>query len=98
MLQAARQAAFGEIALVVSERSQVFQAPQDGLIDATREMFRNWHLSRMGAPFEQLLVSDLARPDLPRYKLFIMADLYYLSRDERELIQRVVARAGATVL
>src|SRR5262249_49246729 len=63
MLQEARPAAFGEVALVVSERSQIFQAPQDGLIDATREMFRNWHLSRMGAPFEQLLLSDLARPD-----------------------------------
>src|SRR5439155_6317749 len=61
-------------------------------------MFRNWHLSRMGAPFEQLLLSDLAQPDLPRYKLYIMADLYYLSRDERALIERSVARDGATVL
>jgi len=92
------RSSFGEIALVVSERSQIFQAPKDGLIDATREMFRNWHLSRMGAPFEQLLLSDLAHPTIPHYKLYIMADLFYLSAEERELIERVVKRDGSTVL
>jgi hypothetical protein len=89
---------FGKIALVVSERSQMFQAQKDGLIDASREMFRNWHLSRMGAPFEQLLLSDLKHPNLPHYQLYIMADLYYLSAEERALIEQVVKRANATVL
>jgi hypothetical protein len=89
---------FGQVALVVSERSQMFQAPKDGLIDASREIFRNWFLSRMGAPFEQLLVSDLARPGIPHYKLYVMSDVYYLSAEERELIKRVVQGDGATVL
>jgi hypothetical protein len=89
---------FGEVALVVSERSQMFQAQKDGLIDASREMFRNWSLSRMGAPFEQLLVSDLACPGIPHYKLYIMADAYYLSADDRELIGRTVECDGATIL
>jgi hypothetical protein len=93
-----RRSSFGEVALVVSERAQMFQAQKDGLIDASREMFRNWYLSRMGAPFEQLLVSDLARPDIPHYKLYIMADLYYLSAGERDLIRRTVERDGAIVL
>jgi hypothetical protein len=89
---------FGEVALVVGERSQLFQAQKDGLIDATHEMFRNWFLSRMGAPFEPLLLSDLARPDIPRYKLYIMADLFYLSKADRDLIRRVAERDGTTVL
>jgi hypothetical protein len=89
---------FGEIALVVSERSQMFQAQKDGLIDASREMFRNWFLSRMGAPFEQLLVSDLDLPDIPHYKLYIMADAYYLSSEEREILQRKVETDGSTAL
>jgi hypothetical protein len=89
---------FGEVALVVSERSQLFQAQKDGLVDATREMFRNWFLSRMGAPFEQLLLSDLEKADLPDYKLYIMADAFYLSQAEREMILRKVKGSGATVL
>ena len=52
----------------------------------------------MGAPFEQLLLKDLARPDLPAYKLYIMANAFYLSAAERELVDRVVKRDGATVL
>jgi len=89
---------FGEVALVVSERAPLFQAQKDGLIDATHEMFRNWYLSRIGAPFEQLLLSDLAQPDTPRYKLYILVDAFYLSQAERELVRQKVERDGATVL
>jgi hypothetical protein len=87
-----------EIALVVGERAQVFQAPRDGLIDASREMFRNWYLSRIGAPFDTLLFSDLRRPTTPRYRLYIMADLGYLSQQDREFLDAEVKRDGATVL
>ena len=97
-LQEERRYAFGEIALVVSQRSMMFQAPREGLHNATQLIFRNWHLSRVGAPFETLLLSDLARPDLPRYRLYIMANTFYLSRSERDLIDQVVKRDGATVL
>lgn len=89
---------FGDIALVVSQRATHFQAPREGLHNATQLVFRNWHLARMGAPFEQLLVDDLARPDLPAYKLYIMANAFYLSEAERRLVHRVVKRDGATAL
>ena len=92
------RSSFGEVALIVSEQSPLFQAPRDGLVDATHEIFRNWHLSRMGAPFEQLLLSDLYRADLPPYKLYIMADTFYLSEQDREVIQRVAQRNDATIL
>jgi hypothetical protein len=93
-----RRHAFGQIALVVSQRSMMFQAPRAGLHNATQLIFRNWHLSRVGAPFETLLLSDLARPDLPRYQLYIMANAFYLSQAERDLVARVVQRDGAKVL
>jgi hypothetical protein len=89
---------FGEVAFVVSQRSMQFQSPREGLHNVTLKMFRNWHLSRMGAPFEQLLVSDLARSDLPEYKLFIMANLFYLSAAERQLIAKTLKRNHATAL
>ena len=97
-LQQMDRTSFGQVALVVSQRSMMFQAPREGLHNATLLMFRNWHLSRMGAPFEQLLIDDLARPDLPAYKLYIMANLFHVSADQRQLLDRVVKRNGATVL
>ena len=95
---AAAECAFGEVALVVSQRSMMFQAPREGLANATLKMFRNWHLSRLGAPFEQILVDDLGRADLPKYKLYIMANLFYASAADCQAIERVVKRAGSTVL
>jgi len=89
---------FGQVALVCSQRALMFQAPREGLHDMTLMTFRNWHLSRMGAPFEQLLVSDLARPDLPDYRLYILANLFYLSQEERRLIERTLRRSHATAL
>ncbi|RPJ46180.1 MAG: hypothetical protein EHM21_08860, partial [Chloroflexi bacterium] len=97
-LQGVERNFFGEVAFVVSQRSMLFQAPREGLQNVTQKMFRNWHLSRMGAPFEQLLVSDLARPDLPGYKLYIMANLFFLSAQERQTITEVLKRNQATAL
>ncbi|HEY3341199.1 MAG TPA: beta-galactosidase, partial [Anaerolineae bacterium] len=97
-LQGMDRVSFGEIAFVVSQRAMMFQAPREGLHNVTLKMFRNWHLSRMGAPFEQLLIDDLARPDLPAYKLYIMANAFYLSRQQRDLLERVIKRNHATVL
>jgi hypothetical protein len=97
-LQKTERGPFGEVALVVSQRSMFFQAPREGLHNATLKMFRNWHLSRMGAPFEQLLLEDLGREDIPSYKLYIMANLFHVSKDQRALIDRVVKRNNAVVL
>jgi hypothetical protein len=44
------------------------------------------------------MIDDLAREDAPHFKLYIMANLFYLSDEERTLIDRVVKRDGATVL
>jgi PAS domain-containing protein len=97
-LQQTERRSFGEVALVTSQLAMMYQAPREGLHNATLKMYRNWHLSRMGAPFEQLMVEDLARQDLPSYKLYIMANVFYLSTEHRELVERVVKRNGATVL
>jgi hypothetical protein len=97
-LQQQERRSFGEVALVVSQRAMPFQAPREGLHNACLKMFRNWHLSRLGAPFEQIMVDDLARPDLPAYKLYIMANLFYASAEERAMIAHALHRAPATAL
>jgi len=81
---------FGEIAFVVSQRAMMYLPPREGLHNATQKMLRNWHLSRIGAPFDQLTVRDLARPDVPRYKLYIMANLFYLSEEERAILADIL--------
>jgi hypothetical protein len=75
-----------------------FMAPHEGLHNMTLKVFRNWHLSRLGAPFDTLLVDELARPDLPAYKLYIFANLFYLSAAQRQLVQNILQRAGSTAL
>ncbi len=80
---------FGEIAFVVSQRSLMFMAPREGLHNATLKMTRNWHLSRIGAPFEVVTLQDLARADAPKYKLYIMANLFYLSEEERAIVEAI---------
>ncbi len=97
-LQQRQRHDFGEIAFVVSQRSMMAQAPREGLHNTTLLMFRNWHLSRMGAPFETLLLDDLAQSNVPSYKLYIMANAFYLSTEERAMIDRVIKRNGATAL
>jgi hypothetical protein len=97
-LQERQRHHFGEIAFVVSQRAMMFQAPREGLHNAALLMFRNWHLSRMGAPFETMLLDDIACCNVPAYKLYIMANAFYLSTDERAMIDRVIKRNGATAL
>ena len=54
--------------------------------------------SRWLSAFEQLLLSDLARTDLPAYRLYIMANVFYASDEDRTTIETVAKRNGATVL
>lgn len=91
-LQGMERKSFGEVALVVSQRSMMFMPPREGLHNATQKMLRNWHLSRIGAPFEQLFVEDLARRDLSPYRLIIMANPFYLSEREREIVMEATQR------
>ncbi len=83
-----------EVAFVVSQASMHFQSPHEGLHNFCLKIFRNWHLGRLGAPFDTLLVDELERPDLPDYKLYILANLFYLSADQRLRLDRVLKNKG----
>ncbi len=87
-----------EIAFVVSQKAMHFIVPSEGLHNAVQKIFRNWHLSRIGAPFDTLEVDELSHIDLSRYKLFIMANLFYLSSEQRQIIDRRIKSNGNTIL
>lgn len=94
---------FGEIAYVASQRASLFYEPAENLHHAVGFMMRNWFMSRMGAPFDQVLLDEIVAADrgerqIGPYKLYIMSNLFYLSQAERAALQRLFARDGATVL
>ena len=55
-------------------------------------------LCKLGAPFDTHLIEDLASPDMPEYKLYVVLDSYYLSAEQRRLIRERLEQAGKTVL
>jgi hypothetical protein len=97
-LMRAGRSSFAEIAFIVDEGSTFYHAYRPGLNMACLLMLKQWHLSRLGAPFEQLLLEDLNQEGTPDYKLYIFANAFHMSQRERAMVERKVKRNGATVL
>jgi len=62
------------------------------------DYYRTSDLGRIGAPVDYYFHNDLARPDMPDYKLYIMLNQYYLTDEEREVVKAKARRNGAAVL
>jgi hypothetical protein len=97
---------FGEIAYVASQRASLFYQPSQNLHHSVGFLMRNWFMSRMGAPFDQVLLDETVADEaaeaegrrLPAYKLYIMSNLFYLSDAERAALTARFQRERATVL
>lgn len=53
---------------------------------------------RMGAPYDMYLLSDLADPKLPEYKLYVFLNAFILDAPTRAAIEAKVKRAGKTAV
>ena len=62
------------------------------------DFYRTSDLGRIGAPVDYYFHDDLARADMPDYKLYVMLNQYYLTDAEREAIYAKAKRNGATIL
>ena len=62
------------------------------------DYWRTTDLGRIGAPVDYYFHNDLARPDMPDYRLYVMVNLYRLSDAEREAVYAKARRNGAVVL
>lgn len=62
------------------------------------EFYRVSDLGRIGAPADYYFHNDMARPDMPDYKLYIMLNVYCLTDGEREAIRAKASRNHAAVL
>ena len=97
---AERSAAFdrssvAEVALVIDAESTYYtlDRPIMGNLAVNRQRLG---LGHMGAPFDAILLDDLeqARP----YKLYVFANAYHLSPEDRRTIERRVKAEGRTAL
>lgn len=62
------------------------------------DFYRTSDLGRIGAPVDYYFHNDMARSDMPDYKLYIMLNCYYLTDAEREAIHAKAQKNGAVVL
>lgn len=62
------------------------------------DFYRTSDLGRIGAPVDYYFHNDLARDDMPDYKLYIMLHQYCLTEEEREIIFRKARKNNAVVL
>jgi len=87
-----------EIAVIVSQRTVRYLRSSTALWLPLlcHEFFEE--LPHVGAPFDSYVIEDLARPDMPEYKLYLLLDAFALDDQERQLLREKVLCRGHTVL
>ena len=60
--------------------------------------YQRSELQRMGAPYDQYLLKDIHRRDLPDYKVYVFLSPLYLTAKDRARIRGVACRDGKTVV
>jgi len=85
-----------EIALVVDEFSQMVQSVSSSYLNEELRLLRG-ELSKAGAPYDVILLSDLLSGQDDPYKLYIMANSYALDEKDQRALQQWNT-SGKTVL
>ncbi len=86
-----------EIAVIMDEKSCFYLSCSREVSNPLVYRMR-WALYRMGAPFGQYLLSDLAAGRVPRAKLYIFLDCFAMTDKERAAISNIVRRPGVTAV
>ena len=85
-----------EIALIYDQESVHYVS---ALTDVQMlDYYRSTDLMRIGAPVDYYFHNDMANPEMPDYKMYLMINLFCLTDEERLQIQQKAARNGATVV
>ena len=89
-----------EIAVILDERSLLYERPCQNMAMALRNVQRQWELAFIGAPFDTYLQSDLSNPefDAKRYKLFIFMNNVFVGKNERRSIDQLIKKDGKVVV
>lgn len=89
-----------EIAVILDEKSLLYERPCQNLMMALRSVWRQWELAYIGAPFDTYLQSDFIDHEetLKRYKMYIFPNNIRMTSDEIEKIKDVVVKDGKVVV
>lgn len=85
-----------EIAIIIDEESM-----QSCSLHTTRdtvEIFRNYEMSRIGAPVDQYYHNDMANPKMPDYKLYVFLNTFLITPEERAAIHKKLRKNNAVAL
>ncbi|MFA9379758.1 MAG: hypothetical protein ACERKO_01740 [Acetanaerobacterium sp.] len=85
-----------EIALIYDQESIHYVSQNTNAL--MLDYYRTSDLGRIGAPVDYYFHNDMANPNMPDYKMYLMINVFYLTNTEREAIHRKAARNGATVV
>jgi len=83
----------GEIAVIVDEKSFLYERMNKNLDWPLVFLQKIWGLSRIGAPYDTYLLTDIDKiPD--QYKCYIFLNTFHLDDEERDLIKKTTRRKG----
>lgn len=85
-----------EIALIYDQESINFVSKYTD--QYVIDYYRTSDLARIGAPVDYYFHDDMARDDMPDYKMYVMINVYCLNDEERKVIDKKAAKNGATVV
>lgn len=85
-----------EIALIYDQESVHFVSTYTN--GYMLDYYRTSDLARIGAPVDYYFHDDMAREDMPDYKMYLMINIFCLTDEERKVIDAKAAKNGATVV
>jgi hypothetical protein len=83
-----------EIAIILDEKSLIYERPCQNLMASLQYVTRQWELGYIGAPFDTYLQSDLLNPELKDYKLYLFFNNIHLTKAEKGAIAERLKRDG----
>ncbi|MBE6394089.1 MAG: hypothetical protein E7044_08570 [Lentisphaerae bacterium] len=84
-----------EVAFIVDEESSKYLAYRSDSYLIRSVWGAYLSAARMGAPFDTYLVSDLANPKMPDYKMYVFLNSYHVDKKTADIIARKVRRNNA---
>jgi hypothetical protein len=82
-----------EVAIVIDAESAFYRST-DNNFDIPNWRNRAWGISRMGAPVDYVLLSDLLKGKARDYKMYFMMNTFHLTAAQRETLKALLRRDG----
>lgn len=96
-LQLEHRETASEIAIVIDATGSFYRTTKNN-IDIPNWRARGWAISRMGAPVDYVLLSDILEGKAKEYKMYYMLNCFHLSGEDRAKLKGILERDGKTTL